>query len=79
MSKYLQQNGIFGITALRLANQEYMTMDYAKAHIEYGKRRKDKIALVIYRMQNHDPMPEVYDSDKRKLDSEGKWGEYFRH
>ena len=72
----LRKAGVYGITAMKLANDPFITLDYVKAHIAKAKREKTDTALLIYRMKEHDPMPED-ETDEWKSDAHGKYGEWI--
>jgi hypothetical protein len=76
INKELRKAGIFGITAIKLANDPFITLNYVQAHIRKAKREKTDVPLLIYRMKSHDPIPEE-ETDERIYDSTGKYGEWI--
>jgi hypothetical protein len=76
ITKELRNAKIYGITAMKLAKDPFITLDYVKAHIAKAKREKTDTALLIYRMKEHDPMPED-ETDEWKSDAHGKYGEWI--
>lgn len=57
----LREAGIGEPKRSRLCELEWVTVDYARAHIERAKQTGDDIGLLIWRMEQHDPAPEEQD------------------
>lgn len=70
----LHEAGIFGRTAVELANNSWVTKEYAIEHIKKAKREHKPVPLLIHRMREHDPMPEV-EADEYVPSSKGKYAD----
>jgi len=75
--KVLTEAGVRGKKVLQLANLPHISLEYVTNHLEFGRKRKDDLALIIYRMQEGDPMPKIHNPDERRLDQDGPYGEYI--
>ena len=59
----LHNAGVMEPTASRLLEHAWVTKGYLEAHIEKAKREKADTALLIHRIQSHDPMPRIRRND----------------
>lgn len=76
VERLLNENGIKGKTAKRLAGMAHMTESYARAHLT--QLGKIDLALLIYKMQCGDPAPAGPEDENKKYIS-GELGRFVQY
>lgn len=75
----LRSVGIGEPTASRLANLDWMTPDYIRAHVENAKRKGIPTGLLIHKMRSNDPPPEIDDPEDYRRYISGPLGYLIEH